>query len=94
LAIQKGKQEVEGWRVRKNGVPFYVTGVLTAIRDDDQKLIGFASGCDDPHAAVRKRQPRLKEMADRRGFTPRLRRVRWLTTNSALTATAIPSRGR
>ena len=43
LAIQKGKQEVEGWRVRKNGVPFYVTGVLTAIRDDDQKLIGFAN---------------------------------------------------
>ena len=33
-------------------------------------------------------------MADRRGFTPRLRRVRWLTTNSALTATTIPSRGR
>jgi PAS domain S-box-containing protein len=43
LAIQKGKQEVEGWRVRKNGAPFYVTGVLTAIRDDDQKLIGFAN---------------------------------------------------
>ncbi|MGB2597893.1 MAG: ATP-binding protein, partial [Pseudolabrys sp.] len=38
-----GKQEVEGWRVRKNGVPFYVTGVLTAIRDDDQRLIGFAN---------------------------------------------------
>ena len=34
---------MEGWRVRKNGAPFYVTGVLTAIRDDDQKLIGFAS---------------------------------------------------
>jgi signal transduction histidine kinase len=34
---------VEGWRVRKNGAPFYVTGVLTAIRDDDQKLIGFAN---------------------------------------------------
>ena len=43
LAIQKGKHEVEGWRVRKNGAPFYVTGVLTAIRDDDQKLIGFAN---------------------------------------------------
>ena len=43
LAIQKGKHEVEGWRVRKNGEPFYVTGVLTAIRDDDQKLIGANS---------------------------------------------------
>ena len=43
LAIQKGKHEVEGWRVRKNGALFYVTGVLTAICDDDQKLIGFAN---------------------------------------------------
>jgi PAS domain S-box-containing protein len=43
LAIQKGKHEVEGWRVRKDGAPFYVTGVLTAICDDDQKLIGFAN---------------------------------------------------
>jgi PAS domain S-box-containing protein len=43
LAIQKGKHEVEGWRVRKNGAPFYVSGVLTAICDDDQKLIGFAN---------------------------------------------------
>jgi PAS domain S-box-containing protein len=43
LAIQKGKHEVEGWRVRKNGAPFYVTGVLTAIRDDDRKLIGLAN---------------------------------------------------
>ncbi len=43
LAVQKGKHEVEGWRVRKNGAPFYVTGVLTAICDDDQKLIGFAN---------------------------------------------------
>ena len=27
----------------RTAVPFYVTGVLTAIRDDDQKLIGFAN---------------------------------------------------
>src|SRR5262249_47875910 len=33
LAIQEGRHEVEGWRIRKNGTPFFVTGVLTAIRD-------------------------------------------------------------
>jgi PAS domain S-box-containing protein len=43
LAGRKGKCEVEGWRIRKNGTPFFVTGVLTAIRDDDRNLIGFAS---------------------------------------------------
>jgi PAS domain S-box-containing protein len=43
MAIQKGRHEVEGWRIRKNGTPFFVTGVLTAIRDDNGNLIGFAS---------------------------------------------------
>ena len=43
MTIQKGRHEVEGWRIRKNGTPFFVTGVLTAIRDDNANLIGFAS---------------------------------------------------
>jgi PAS domain S-box-containing protein len=43
LAIQNGKHEVEGWRVRKDGTPFFVTGALAALRDDDDKLIGFAN---------------------------------------------------
>jgi PAS domain S-box-containing protein len=43
LAIKKGKHEVEGWRVRKDGRPFFVTGSLATIRDDDDKLIGFAN---------------------------------------------------
>jgi PAS domain S-box-containing protein len=43
LAGRKGRCEVEGWRIKKNGTPFFVTGVLTAIRDDDRNLIGFAS---------------------------------------------------
>jgi PAS domain S-box-containing protein len=43
LAARDGSYQVEGWRVRKSGTPFFVTGVLTAIRDDDDTLIGFAS---------------------------------------------------
>src|SRR5215813_4760364 len=43
LAVQKGRHEMEGWRLRKNGTPFFVTGVLTAIRDDNSNLLGFAS---------------------------------------------------
>ena len=42
-AIQNGKHEVEGWRIRKNGTPFFMTGALTAIRDDDGTLIGLAN---------------------------------------------------
>jgi PAS domain S-box-containing protein len=43
LAIRHGKHEVEGWRIRKNGTPFFVTGTLTAIRDDNGNLLGLAN---------------------------------------------------
>ncbi len=40
-AIQRGKHEVEGWRIRKNGTPFFITGSVSSIRDDAGNLIGF-----------------------------------------------------
>jgi PAS domain S-box-containing protein len=43
LAIQKGRLDVEGWRIRKNGSPFFITGSVSAIRDDNGNLIGFAN---------------------------------------------------
>jgi PAS domain S-box-containing protein len=41
LAIQRGKHEVEGWRIRKNGTPFFITGSVSSSRDDAGNLIGF-----------------------------------------------------
>ncbi len=43
LAIQRGKHDVEGWRIRKNGTPFFVTGSVSSILDNDGNLIGFAN---------------------------------------------------
>jgi PAS domain S-box-containing protein len=43
LAIQNGRHETEGWRTRKDGTPIFVTGTLTAIRNDNADLVGFAS---------------------------------------------------
>jgi PAS domain S-box-containing protein len=43
LAIQRGKHEVEGWRIRKNGTLFFVTGSVSSIRDDAGNLVGFAN---------------------------------------------------
>jgi signal transduction histidine kinase len=40
-AIQRGKHEVEGWRIRKNGTPFFITGSVSSTRDDAGNLIGF-----------------------------------------------------
>ena len=42
-AVQKGKHDVEGWRIKKNGTLFFVTGSVTSIRDTAGNLIGFAS---------------------------------------------------
>jgi PAS domain S-box-containing protein len=41
LAIQSGKQEVEGWRIKKNGTPFFVTGSVFSNHDDEGNLLGF-----------------------------------------------------
>jgi PAS domain S-box-containing protein len=40
-AVQRGKHEVEGWRIRKNGTPFFITGSVSSSRDDAGNLIGF-----------------------------------------------------
>jgi PAS domain S-box-containing protein len=40
-AIQRGKHEVEGWRIRKNGTPFFITGSVSSNRDDAGNLLGF-----------------------------------------------------
>jgi PAS domain S-box-containing protein len=41
FAIQKGKHELEGWRIRKNGTLFFVTGSVSSYRDDSGNLGGF-----------------------------------------------------
>jgi PAS domain S-box-containing protein len=40
-AAREGRVEDEGWRVRKDGSRFWADVVVTAIRDDDDTVIGF-----------------------------------------------------
>ena len=41
-ALQQGRFESEGWRVRKDGSRFWASVVLDPVRDDDGAVIGFA----------------------------------------------------
>jgi len=41
-AIADGRIEVEGWRYRKDGTPFWATVVITALVDEGGELRGFA----------------------------------------------------
>ena len=40
-ATEVGRYVVEGWRVRKDGTPFWANVVITALRDSRGQLIGF-----------------------------------------------------
>ncbi len=42
LATRFGRVEDEDWRVRKDGTKFWANVVITALRDDTGKLVGFA----------------------------------------------------
>jgi PAS domain S-box-containing protein len=42
IASRTGKYEEEGWRVRKDGTQFWSSVLITAIRDDDGKLVGYS----------------------------------------------------
>jgi PAS domain S-box-containing protein len=42
MAAQRGKAELEGWRVRKDGSRFYASAVITALRNASGRTIGFA----------------------------------------------------
>jgi PAS domain S-box-containing protein len=78
LTIQKGRHEVEGWRTRKNGTPFFVTGVLTAIRDDNANLIGFASVMRDA-TERRDTQEKLVEAREQLAMAQKMEAIGKLT---------------
>ncbi|MFY9896226.1 MAG: MASE1 domain-containing protein [Xanthobacteraceae bacterium] len=78
LALQKDRHEVEGWRIRKNGTPFFVTGVLTAIRDDNSNLLGFASVIRDA-TERRDTQEKLVEAREQLAMAQKMEAIGKLT---------------
>ena len=42
IAAAEGRVEDEGWRVRRDGQRFWVNTIITALRDEQKQLIGFA----------------------------------------------------
>lgn len=42
IAVATGKYEEEGWRVKKNGSVFWSTVVITALYNEQNKLLGFS----------------------------------------------------
>jgi PAS domain S-box-containing protein len=42
VAAAEGRYEEEGWRVRKDGSLFWASVVITALRDEQRELVGYA----------------------------------------------------
>lgn len=42
VAQAEGRYEEEGWRLRKDGTPFWSSVTIAALRDDEGVLVGFA----------------------------------------------------
>src|SRR3569832_1344992 len=43
IAAREGKFEGEGWRIRKDGTPFWAHMAISPIRDPNGELMGFAN---------------------------------------------------
>ncbi|WP_232701263.1 PAS domain S-box protein [Halobacterium wangiae] len=63
-AAETGSVEDEGWRVRADGTRFWADVVITAIRDDDGELTGFAKVTHDA-TERREYERRLEDQAQR-----------------------------
>src|SRR3954463_12812113 len=63
VASAVGKFEEEGWRVRKDGTMFWANVLITAIRDTDGTLLGFAKVTRD---LTERRNAEQRAIADAR----------------------------
>jgi PAS domain S-box-containing protein len=72
IAAKEGRFEDEGWRLRKDGSRFWANVIITAIRDDAGKLIGFGKVTRDFTERLREKTALQDEVAERRAAELRL----------------------
>ncbi|HEU4657420.1 MAG TPA: PAS domain S-box protein [Capillimicrobium sp.] len=60
IAIREGRYEEEGWRIRKDGSRFWASVTITAVRDEQGRLKGFAKVTRDLTERKRDEEALLK----------------------------------
>jgi PAS domain S-box-containing protein len=65
VATKEGRVEDEGWRLRKDGSRFWANVIITAIRDDAGRLIGFGKVTRDFTEKVKASEALRKEIVER-----------------------------
>lgn len=64
VALAEGRYEEDGWHVRKDGSRFWANVVVTPVRDEDDRLIGFAKVTRD--MTERRRAREQLQLSERR----------------------------
>ncbi|MCL4500815.1 MAG: response regulator [Deltaproteobacteria bacterium] len=72
MAMAQGCYETEGWRVRKDGSPFWAHITITALYDDQQRLRGFAKVTRDITDRKRSEDERQKFLAEQQALAEEL----------------------
>jgi PAS domain S-box-containing protein len=72
VAVQDGRFEDEGWRIRKDGSRFWANVIITAVKNGSGKLVGFAKVTRDVTTKMEAQQALQKEVAERREAQQRL----------------------
>jgi len=72
VAAEVGRFEDEGWRLRKDGSRFWASVIITAIKDDTGRLIGFGKVTRDATERMQAQKALEIEIAERRAAELRL----------------------
>jgi PAS domain S-box-containing protein len=92
IAASDGRVEDEGWRLRKDGSRFWASVVISAIRDERGKLVGFSKVTRDLTARKEAEAERLRLAEERQARTAAEgseERFRFLAEASALLASTL-----
>jgi PAS domain S-box-containing protein len=73
IATAEGRLEDEGWRLRKDGSRFWANVIITRIRDDAGRLLGFGKVTRDFTERIRADQALQQEIEERREAERKLR---------------------
>jgi len=74
VAEAEGRFEDEGWRIRKDGSRFWANVIITAIKDDTSKLLGFAKITRDATERMQTHKALEREVGERRDAERRFQR--------------------
>ena len=72
VAAREGRFEDEGWRIRKDGSRFWANVIITALKDESGKLLGYAKVTRDFTERMQTEKALEREVAERRAAESRL----------------------